>query len=1472
MLKRMVSLLLCAALILGALPLSAGAAADTTCAVTFHYEQPDGTETTTKLTFVKGDSYQSKLTIDGGGNHLPPHNGKDKTFLGWYNATQPAQSGLFPRYINLEDICSGAYSDLYAWYHDKLSADQYAVVYDYNIENYQSSAVLAGDIQQYKIMNKGDPVGSLPVPKYDGYTFAGWWNNDFQVSGSSYYQIDKTFVPTMTGVVISLRAGWVEENNAVSLTLDANGGTFPNGNNIISGLVLNAGEDKYLDYLSKVPPGTDPYTPQKSGCTFAGWYLDKACSDGMDIDSSLTPSANVPDQTLYAKWLDNTSLVTLTIDKGNNSGGQFSYQGVDRGGNFSIQVAPGTTFTDALKDVTATSTDSSLILEFWSSTNGPSYTRINMADAITSNTTIYAVWATYATLTLKAPGAAFTRDGITTQDELVITVPKPKTFAQALSGITVSKSGSVFDYWKKADGSKLDDTVYVNSDTTLEAVWKAPSDTVTFTVDPRGGQFADGSTAPKAFTVSSNTLYRDALAGVSLTLAGGYFMKWVSGLGVLASDLNLNRIISEGDTVYAQWGKRITFRANGGRLGNGSDTFTFSQPSAHPDSSLGDNYQVTFFNHPNMNKNQVSHPDGKSFLGWTKAADDPDTLVTGDTMVQAADGITDLYALWGDEPTPAQKITLKLDFNGGTVEGSADKTIQVPSDITFAQLKSQYIDTYTIIPPQTNSTLGSWYITVGQPLEDTATFQNNDCLHLAWITGSDPAPGKITVSFDTNCEDIPNPNPQEYDYPGNYGQLPQLTREGYNFLGWFTEKAGGTEAKSNGEITIGKSHTLYAHWGLAGAINLNPDGGALGEDDPKSVAPEDGKYPELPEPTRPGYTFQGWFTAQKDSGTQVKKGDTVTPADIGMIYAHWKANTYAVAFDLNYTGAPAAPANKTVTYDQTYGPLPQPDRSGYTFLGWFTQPSGGLEVKAEDKVQITEKQTLFAHWQEGDPVTLELQGGKLPEGVSNKIGVIAGGSYPELPVPTRTGYTFEGWFTKAEEGTKVESGGSVGEKAPEKLYAHWTPRKVTVNFDFNGAPGSRDPKTYNYGAKYANLPAARWDGHTFLGWFTAAEGGSQITKDSTISVPEGTDESEGLSITLYARWGFQISYEANGGSGEMASGTAPMDSSFTLPSCSFTPPDGLAFDRWAVGSAKGEKVPAGGSYTFNRNTTLYALWKEAPVTITATCTSGGSLATASGQSGAIPVDKGQDMTFHATANRGYELVDLIVDGESLYALESYTFRSVAEDHTIHAVFQRTAPDGYLTCPRDHTCPLSNFTDLDPKEWYHDAVHYCLDEVIMNGVDSRRYMPNKPTSRAMLTMALWRAEGRPDAVGNGSLTRPYKDVPSTEWFYRPIVWATRTGVVNGYSATAFGPNDNITREQVVTILWRHAGSPTPRSQNLPFYDDWATSSYAWNAMCWAYENGIINGRPNRILDPRGKAKRVEIAEMMKNYLLNFSDRG
>ena len=211
------------------------------------------------------------------------------------------------------------------------------------------------------------------------------------------------------------------------------------------------------------------------------------------------------------------------------------------------------------------------------------------------------------------------------------------------------------------------------------------------------------------------------------------------------------------------------------------------------------------------------------------------------------------------------------------------------------------------------------------------------------------------------------------------------------------------------------------------------------------------------------------------------------------------------------------------------------------------------------------------------------------------------------------------------------------------------------------------------------------------------------------------------------------------------------------------------------------------------------------------------------------------------------------------------FRSVDENHTIEAIFSPVAPQGYIGCGKDLDCPLVKFDDLDPHAWYHDAVHFCLDNVLITGVSKTTYKYKQLTDRATLAEILWRSEGCPNPVGTGSLNQPYKDVPPTKWFYKSITWASKEELLFGYGNGKFGPSDLVTREQVATILWRHAGSPIPGDVQMPYYDTHNISDYAWTAMCWANQRGIVKGKGDGILDPKGYATRAEIAQMMLNYL-------
>jgi len=556
-----------------------------------------------------------------------------------------------------------------------------------------------------------------------------------------------------------------------------------------------------------------------------------------------------------------------------------------------------------------------------------------------------------------------------------------------------------------------------------------------------------------------------------------------------------------------------------------------------------------------------------------------------------------------------------------------------------------------------------------------------------------------------------------------------------------------------------------------------------------------------------------------------------------------------------------------VAYETTLGtvfPSPEPTRANFTFNGWYTKADdSGAPVLAS--VKVTSDMTLYAHWRVSNSIALLPEGGVMPQGAKDYIVVHPGEQYPLLPTPTKEGYTFLGWYTtQTEGGVQAKPNEPLPATIPSALYARWEAKKVTVRFDFNGSGGTREPKTLSYGEAYGSLPLARWDGKTFLGWFTENVGGQQVTADTKVSITE--------DHTLYAHWGFVISFDPGRGSGTMDNDTAPAGSDYTFPPCTMTPPSGMTFLCWAVDSLKGERYSAGEKHTFTHNATLFAIWTESPITITATAGIGGSLTTVTGLTGQIVVEKGSDLTLIATPDRGYRLVDLQIDGNSFYAKKTYTFQDLEEDHTIHAVFEVVDAKDYLTCNRDIHCPLVNFTDLNPYEWYHDAIHYCLDEVIMNGNSATKYAPSQKANRAMLAMILWRAEGCPNPVGYGSLSKPFKDVNSSDWFYKCVLWAAKEGIVNGYSNGNFGPLDKITREQVVTMLWRYAGQPAPSPDTrLPFYDSWAVNNYAWDAMCWATEVGVINGRSNGMLDPRGNASRAEIAQMILNFLEEYGGK-
>lgn len=178
--------------------------------------------------------------------------------------------------------------------------------------------------------------------------------------------------------------------------------------------------------------------------------------------------------------------------------------------------------------------------------------------------------------------------------------------------------------------------------------------------------------------------------------------------------------------------------------------------------------------------------------------------------------------------------------------------------------------------------------------------------------------------------------------------------------------------------------------------------------------------------------------------------------------------------------------------------------------------------------------------------------------------------------------------------------------------------------------------------------------------------------------------------------------------------------------------------------------------------------------------------------------------------------------------------------------------------------VDRFTDIDRQGWYGGGVAYCIEQDIMNGVSETAFAPSQTMSRAMYATVLWRIGGSapmPAATG-------FSDVPEGQWYSEAIRWAAFAGVVNGYSDTVFGRNDPVTREQIVTMLYRfelYRGGAEVTDYMASFADRDEIAPWARDAVRWASEKQIIRGRPENIFAPRGSASRAETAVMLYRYL-------
>ncbi len=175
-----------------------------------------------------------------------------------------------------------------------------------------------------------------------------------------------------------------------------------------------------------------------------------------------------------------------------------------------------------------------------------------------------------------------------------------------------------------------------------------------------------------------------------------------------------------------------------------------------------------------------------------------------------------------------------------------------------------------------------------------------------------------------------------------------------------------------------------------------------------------------------------------------------------------------------------------------------------------------------------------------------------------------------------------------------------------------------------------------------------------------------------------------------------------------------------------------------------------------------------------------------------------------------------------------------------------------------------FVDVSKTDWFYNDVKYVWQHDIMNGVSDTKFAPKTSMTRAMFVTVLYRLEGSPDVTGMA--TPPFTDIGAKnfDWAYNAIVWAYNTGVTKGTSATTFAPGVAISRQEIVTMFYRYAGSPAVSGSPI-FGDSSVISSWARNAVQWAKSFGVVNGYPNGNFGPVDATTRGQMAAMIHRYM-------
>lgn len=477
-----------------------------------------------------------------------------------------------------------------------------------------------------------------------------------------------------------------------------------------------------------------------------------------------------------------------------------------------------------------------------------------------------------------------------------------------------------------------------------------------------------------------------------------------------------------------------------------------------------------------------------------------------ENVVQTYKHGADLHA-----PTPSRSGYTFKDWSSPlpkTVTADADYTAQWEANnnaVTFVtnggtDVAGQTVQTDEKIkkpsdPTRTGYTFGDWY--TDQSCTKAWNFDSDKVsdamtLYAKWTANT------YDVTLNLNYDGAAEPTKITVTYDGTYSALTTPERAGYDFLGWFTAQTDGEQVKAEDTVSITAPQTLYAHW-KEGAATYTVKHYQQNTEDIK-----DNNYTEFESETLPGITGQQTKAAAKTytgfASAKEFKQSAIAPDSSTVISIYYDRLTYTVTW-MN---------GDTKLNDETlrYGAMPNykgdtPTKKDtghtYTFTGWSPEPS-----------EVTGNVTYTAQFSDSlntYNITYNLNNGTNAPGNPSRYTY---GTAVTLADPTRTGYTFGGWFTNSDFSGTAVTGIPADATGDKTFYAKWTANKYDVTFDLNYEGVEKITNQVTFDEKYVLPDKPARSGYKFLGWFTQETGGNKVTADDTVSTAE--------NHTLYAHW------------------------------------------------------------------------------------------------------------------------------------------------------------------------------------------------------------------------------------------------------------------------------------------------------------------------------------------------------------------